>query len=215
MLNTLPRLSVWELSCRINGLDPSDNFNNKIPPSVKDTAKSLTRAFHYDDVSAISSRGIEGNTIRHSKKDKVYSPEIVQSKISECYEDGIIDLDFLESIYIEDEHFVAWCKKKNIPLPKFWFPYGYHDPLEDDKNSIKTEESLRSNQVDRLVCQAIGKTLWDIHPTMTIADMCNHKGIQIYGNGKQYKGAHTLRDWLSEIAPEEVKNRRGRPKKTL
>ena len=47
---------------------------------------------------------------------------------------------------------------------------------------------------------------------MTIASMCKHEAIQIFGNGKQYKGAHTLRDWISEVAPENIKGNKGRPK---
>lgn len=212
MLNTLPRLSVWEISCRINDLDPYGSFNQLIPPTVRDSAKSLTRAFHFDDIPALSSKGIENHTIQNEKMGKVYSPEMVQEKISECYEDGIIDMVFLDSIYIENESFVKWCQLKNIPLPKFWFPYGYLEQIEVGKD-VQKIETLRSNQIDKLVCQAIGSTLWDIYPNMTIADMCDHKAIQIYGNGKQYKGAHTLRDWLSTVAPPEVKNRRGRPKR--
>lgn len=47
---------------------------------------------------------------------------------------------------------------------------------------------------------------------MTIAAMTKHKAILNHGGGKLYTGKNTLRDWVKEVAPENVRNNRGRPK---
>lgn len=117
-------------------------------------------------------------------------------------------------------------------MPSFWFSTGWKPDKyyygswnsesdsgenasnEEPTTALEPETKLRSNQLDRSVCQAIARTLWDIYPQMTIADMCKHEVIQRYGNGKLYKGEHTLRDWLSDVAPPEVKGKRGRRKKS-
>jgi len=69
-------------------------------------------------------------------------------------------------------------------------------------------------KTDKLVCQGIARTLWDINPKMTLKDMTNHKAIQVYGNGCQYKDPKTLPGWLSEVDPRPEDQRRGPKKKT-
>lgn len=223
MINTLPRLSIWEIACRSNDLDPSIVDIKNLPLKLKDAIKSISRATHYDEnMSLLNSNGIENHTAFNPKTDKRYDTKEIQTKINDCYEKEIFDKEFLETVFIEDEHFAKWCINKNIPLPTFWFPNGWK-PLDfEDKtppvNVIDVENkpdiNLRSNQADKIACQAIGRTLWDIHPNMTIAAMCKHDAVQKYGNGKIYIGAHTLRDWLSEVAPENIKGKKGRPKKS-
>jgi len=223
MINTLPRLSVWEIACRVNELDPSAIDIKNVPLKLKDALKSITRAIHYDEnMMVLNNRGIENHHAINQKTGKRYDTEVIHELMSDCYEKDIFDKEFLESVYIEDENFAKWCLNKNIPLPLFWFPNGW-EPYEHE-NVINTEKSpesenipvlptLKGSQIDKIVCQGIGRTLWDIYPNLTIADMCKHEAIQRYGNGKLYIGAHTLRDWLSEVAPENIKGKKGRPKK--
>ena len=214
MLNTLPRLSIWEIACRMNDLDPRKVETKNLPLNVRDALKSLTRAIHYDeDLPVLSNRGIENQTVRNEKTGLKYDNETVHNKISDCYEKELFDKDFLDTIYFENEHFAKWCFRKIIPLPIFWFPNGWDfEESENIPTNIKSEANLRPNQIDKLLCQAISRTLWSLFPEMTIASMCKHEAIQIFGNGKQYKGAHTLRDWISEVAPENIKGNKGRPK---
>lgn len=224
MINTLPRLSIWEIACRINELDPSVTEVKNLPLKAKDAIKSIIRAIHYDEnMSILSNRGIENHGATNQKTGKKYDSDIIHDLLSDCYEKEKFDKEFLDAVYIEDEHFAKWCINKNIPLPSFWFPNGWkaHDYKEEiimDENSksesISDNTKLKESQIDKLVCQAIARTIWDIEPDMTIASMCKHQAIQIYGNGKQYTGLHTLRNWLSEVAPENIKGKKGRPKKS-
>jgi len=224
MINTLPRLSIWEIACRIYELDPSVTEVKNLPLKVKDAIKSLTRAFHYDEnMIALNSNGIENHHAINQKTGKRYDSEIIDQLLTDCYEKEKIDKEFLDAIYIEDEHFANWCINKSIPLPKFWFPNGWkpidfedHNSSQNlDDNDHKVAISIpRSNQIDKITCQAIARTLWDLYPNTTISDMCKHDAIQRYGNGKLYIGAHTLRDWLSEVAPDNIKGKKGRPRKS-
>ncbi|MDI1309720.1 MAG: hypothetical protein PSV17_09850 [Methylotenera sp.] len=223
MINTLPRQSIWEIACRSNDLDPSMVDIKNLPLKLKDALKSIARATHYDEkMSVLNSNGIENHSAFHPKTHKRYDPKDIHSKINDCYEKESFDKEFLETVFIEDEHFANWCINKNIPLPTFWFPNGWK-PFDFEEKTLtvnvvdkdnKLDINLRPSQADKIACQAIGRTLWDMYPNMTIAAMCMHEAIQKYGNGKIYKGAHTLRDWLSEVAPENVKGKKGRPKKS-
>ena len=213
MVNTLPRLSIWEIACRSNGFDPRTTQIEGMPLSIRDAIKSLTRAAHYDEnMPLLTYNGIENHRAINERTGKSYDQETIHSKISDSYVKELFDKDFLDTVYFENESFANWCLKQNIPLPEFWFPNGWHLDESIKVDSTKPEINFRPNQIDKLVCQAISRTLWDIYPVMTISAMCQHDAIQIYGNGKQYIGEHTLRGWISEVAPENIKGKKGRPK---
>ncbi len=225
MVNALKRLSIWEIGHRWHGVDPEQTDPKLLPLPVRDALRSLTRAIHYDDVHALNDQGIENHTVHNRSTNQGYSPERIHDKLAECYEGGVFDKQFLEAVFIEKEDIGKWCQQNKIALPDFWFSDGWKPPIFDGeaKENMKDEQgqpspqdtatALRPVQIDKLICQAVAKTLWEIYPKMTIADMCKNGCVQRYGQGKLYPGVHTLRNWLSEVAPTQVKGKPGRPKK--
>ena len=73
-------------------------------------------------------------------------------------------------------------------------------------------KKLLPQQIDKMMCQAVAKTLWDIDRTMTIKAMCEHPSILNYSGGKNY-AYKTLRGWFSSIDPREPDKKIGRPTK--
>ena len=212
MANTLKRLSIWEIAHRWHGEDPEQTDQKRLPLVVRDTIRSLTRGIHYEGLRVVNNRGVENHSAFHPQSEKNYTAEEIQNKLSESYEKSFFDRGFLEAVCLEREDLGKWCQEKGIALPVFWFSdqKSWADVSEGTPESVAT---LRPVQIDKIVCQAIARTLWDIYPTMTISDMTKHLAIQNHGGGKNYKGAHTLREWLSDVAPPEVKGKPGRPKK--
>lgn len=94
------------------------------------------------------------------KTGKQFNSELIHDLLSDCYKKEKFDKEFLDAVYIEDEHFAKWCINKNIPLPAFWFPNGWK-PIDFEDQKVDTPLP-RSNQIDKIVCQAIPRTLWDI-----------------------------------------------------
>jgi hypothetical protein len=110
--------------------------------------------------------------------------------------EGALNLDASDVV---PKKFIEWIYAKGYPVPyelKAFIGVVEKGPAL----SVKAEERL-----DRLVCQGIAKALWDIYPKMTIDDMQFHKAIQLYGGGKGYRGEGTLRRWLREVDPREIK----------
>ncbi|SDA16518.1 hypothetical protein SAMN05216315_1088 [Nitrosospira sp. Nsp18] len=217
MLNTVSRYSIWELGHRWHNLDPESTDSKKLPLVVQDTLRSLAGAYHYDDLMIVNSKGVENKGAYHEPTQHRYKHEEIEEGLADCNQRKIFDKPLLESVYIEQQPLGKWCLEKGIALPDFWFSAGWKPDSSYSgwqSDSSQPETKLRSLQIDKLVCQAIARTLWDSSPQMTIADMCKHEAVQRYGNGRLYKGEHTLRDWLSEVAPPEVKGKRGRPKKS-
>jgi hypothetical protein len=64
----------------------------------------------------------------------------------------------------------------------------------------------------RIACQQIAKQLWRKDPALTITAIVQHQAIQEYAGGAHYV-PEVVRRWISQAAPEEVKKRRGRPRK--
>lgn len=232
MLNTVKRFSIWELGHRWHNLEPESTDSKKLPLAVQDTLRSLAGAYHYDDLMIVNSNGVENKGAYHEPTQHRYKHEEIEEGLFNCYREKVFDKRQLESVYIEQQPLGKWCLEEGIALPGFWFSAGWkpdsyrYSRWQSDSSGKESllnaqesdgsqpETKLRTVQIDKPVCQAIARTLWDISPQMTIADMCKHDAVQRYGNGRLYKGEHTLRDWLSEVAPPEVKGKRGRPKKS-
>uniref|UniRef100_I2PWN0 Uncharacterized protein n=1 Tax=Desulfovibrio sp. U5L TaxID=596152 RepID=I2PWN0_9BACT len=89
--------------------------------------------------------------------------------------------------------FLAWADSKEIPIPGELL--GILDNLEP---AIGRH---RNSQLDRQRCEAIAQCLWDKDPTSTIEDIIKHPWIQQFGNGSQYTGKNTLRDWVRKVDP--------------
>lgn len=84
-------------------------------------------------------------------------------------------------------------------------------PTQPD-TQVKNEKALRDCQRIKLVCQQIASVIWLEDKTRTIPSVIKDDLIQKYGGANFYQ-EDTVREWLKEVAPREVKNRRGRPRK--
>lgn len=70
----------------------------------------------------------------------------------------------------------------------------------------------RVNQELRIVCQQLAKVIWTKESDRTIASVVDDPLIQEYGGAASYNH-ETVREWVRAVAPDHVKNRRGRPRK--
>lgn len=76
----------------------------------------------------------------------------------------------------------------------------------------ETEQTLRHNQRIKIVCQQIASVIWKEDKTRSYPSVVKDELIQKYGGAAPYED-DTVREWLKHVAPPEVKNRRGRPRK--
>lgn len=112
------------------------------------------------------------------------------------------DLDSVDAVVIPTQAFINYSGFNAIIDEQL----GYMDHTVGIPEETKR---LRSNQKAKLLSQAVAKTLWDIYPDMTIDDMCEHNAVLQYGGAKPYNKEKTVKRWLSEIAPEHIKNKPG------
>lgn len=103
---------------------------------------------------------------------------------------------------------VEWAKTKRLSLPVRLLNY-----MGGKTSEQSLEAKPTTSQIHKGLCQAVAKTLWELNPELTIAEIIKHPGILEHAEGKRYKGKNTLRDWVAEVDPRPASMKRG-PKKS-
>ena len=95
----------------------------------------------------------------------------------------------------------------------YHFSYHWPDPDSDEEAAEPTATSaLRQSQIAHVACQQIASVIWKKDRNRHIADVIRDELIQEYGGAKHYE-EETVRGWINVVAPPEVRERRGRPRK--
>jgi hypothetical protein len=212
-------LSIWEVAHRWQNTDPNKTDPENLPFAIQDAIRFLCRLLLqkklslYDEVFITPDDG-------KGKRETFF---IDQKTLPSEFELAITDRKYIKKIldgYLIDRFQLFDCSLNDQwDFPDFWFD----DELirvfggvinNADSSKITKELKLDSARsfIDKNACQAVAKALWDIYPNINISQMTKHPSVLNHGGGKNYKGKHTLRDWLYEIVPEHLKNRRGRPR---
>lgn len=212
-------LSLWEVAHRWHGVDPNKSDPSDLPLVVQDTLRYLCGAVLSGDVPLCISNVIDANDGHgnYFREIRYYEVEEIPLALQSCAFARTYDKAVLDSHVISRHSLFERSIWGHGKFPDFWEDEKLITDLggvflESESLESQKSPSPNSSLFDQSLCQAIAKTLWDIHPTMTIAAMTKHPAILKYGNGSLYKGKNTLRDWLSPVAPEHVK-KPGRPKK--
>lgn len=135
-----------------------------------------------------------------------------------CHDRREFDRARLEDIHLSAPELLEYCLERGINPPRFWFSesdilaaQNAREPISDSEG--QTTKGRHSNtHLDRELCRAIASTLWLLNPTLTIADIVKHDAIQRFGNGRQYTGKNTIRNWIKDLDPRPEEKRVGRPK---
>jgi hypothetical protein len=251
-------LTVWEISLRWAGLDPSRQWF-RLPLPARDNARMLTDAIlrlHLHCLTlSVEKWSSESGTppeffVRHHLTD-----------IEGCIAGRRFPRRLLQWALIDRWDMYLWCQRQGAPLPEFWFPAGWHlsyrwpeEPQRYDLSGVPAElaaageprfermssiagithfekvdsmerdhppqgepapsgdETLRTNQRARIACQVVATSLWKNEPEATIASMVKHPAIQQLCSGSHYDD-ETIREWIKVVAPDAVRQKRGRPPK--
>ena len=226
-------LTVWEVGYRWAGIEPRA-YPLSIPLAVRDNFRNLLGAILGGELVCVNL------SLEKRQADDELSPEFFirthLDKINECINWGRVPRRLLKWAILDRFDFMTWCERRAIALPEFWFPPGWKLDYEWAEREARATESpemgegqpaaevregelpegnearLRENQRARIACQQIAKALWRKNPGLTIAALVEHEAVQEHGGGGYY-APEVVRRWISQIAPEEVKRRRGRPRK--
>lgn len=211
-------LSIWEIAHRWQNTDPNKTDPENLSLEIQDSLRFLCRLLLQEkvdlyDVIFITPIDEKGKRETFFIEQKIFPPEIELAVAHRKYIKKILD-----GYQIDRCQLLGCSLNEQWDFPNFWFDdelmreFG-GNVLISDPSTLTKELKLYSARsfIDKNACQAVAKALWDIDPNINITQMTKHPSVLNYGGGKNYKGKHTLRDWLYEIVPEHLKNKRGRP----
>lgn len=215
-------LSVWEIAHRWAGFDPSGLPRLRLPLAVRDNCRILVDAILNGEINSLTLR-IEKWNVEDGIDNQKYFIRYYMDDVYACIWGKKFNRTLLKQARIDRFEMKQWCELHSIPPPEFWFPtgwgYSYHWEGRDVDLEVEAPADLdgpavRPSTVAKVASQQIARGLWKESPNMTIADMVKQPLIQQYGGAAVYTPA-TVREWLSAVAPSDVKNKRGRPRKKI
>lgn len=224
-------MSIWEISCRMAGIDP---FITIAPPDdqlFRDTIFLICDAYLKNELSAYS---------RPAQGESPDSHQIVRQQFEQALSSRQLSGLNMTSIHVNRWDFGVFLCKQKLPLPRFWFSDQDQEYFEEEANKsdevrmaeisrplrvdliptylgIKDDaepdllEQLQPKQIDRLVCQVIAKKLWQENPSLSYAELKKHDDMQRYGNSAYY-GLPAFRRWFAKLAPASATKKGRQPK---
>jgi hypothetical protein len=195
--NLPDELSIWEIAHRWHGVDLAHSTTP--PTKVLDTIRWICTAIDNEQLVAVDYR------FKHDRNTTAWER---LPKFFKQIRAGTFNRELLDGVFILDENLAKFCEEEGKPLPAFWFGEGTSIAPDDTK-------PLTNSQHDRIACQTIAQILWDQDPSLTVEAIQKHPWIQKFGNGAQYTGKATIRNWIKDLNPKPPEARRGRPRKIV
>lgn len=118
--------------------------------------------------------------------------------------------DYLDNLYVKRNEVIDLCIKCYYNLPPCWIP----EQLPYESKVVKEAKNYRptDEREDRIRCQVIASTLWELDSTIHPTHIARSKILQRIGNGGQYE-ISTITDWIAEFDPQKDYRKPGRPPK--
>jgi hypothetical protein len=155
-------------------------------------------------------------------------------EINGCIEDARYPVRFLKFVHVTKWDFREWCERSGTTLPDFWFGTDYRWPADESDDPLWAEsaakqfakhpetaqhflrqtlegQNLRPKLRMRYEAMLRALDLWIEDPERPIAQVAGQLWDE--GHGKNEVELRTVESWIREIAPENVRNKPGRPKK--
>ena len=233
-------LSVWDISFRWAGCDPR-KFYFRIPLEVENNFRNLMNAILSAEIECETISLEKRDYAPDEQKESIYYwlDDIYACIGGKRFNRKLFRWAYIErysfSLWCERMNIPlpefwfpkGWNLHYELPDNAMHPGYNYelqkwtHEERVEYFNGLKqtesgktvfTESKNRPNQETRVACQQIAKKIWSKEPNRTIASVIKDPLIQEYGGAGPYVD-DTVREWIKTIAPQPVRNRRGRPPK--
>lgn len=204
--------TVWQLAHNWVGAAPDKNYTDELPTELKE---AIHRLMHASLNQAISIRTRNrGFFLDESFLSFIFDFHHT-SRFLKCLRKDVFDKAYLDSIYVKRGDVLRWCQNEFLTPPPLWSEQKANAPGEftNIANKFVLENRIRDDRIDKLVCQSIARTVWQIDSNIHPSHMAKSKFIQLYGNGKLYTDEDTVKNWIAEVDPQKSERKTGRPPK--
>ncbi|MGJ8618689.1 MAG: hypothetical protein ACSHWN_00010 [Methylophilaceae bacterium] len=233
-------LSVWDISFRWAGYDPRKLYF-RIPVEVEDIARTLIHAIHKAELASNTimlekkpfDKDIEKYSFYYWADDffSTTSGRFVSRKLLKwttisrySFMDWCERMNApLPAFWFPEGWNLEYALRDGELKPGYRFRMNswseerrdaYWEEFDrdefDDKQS--PEIKLRKSQQAKIACRQVAEYIWKQDSTRTIASIIDDNLIQDYCGANYYDNA-TVRGWINDLAPDEIRSHRGRPRK--
>ncbi len=206
MLHERDFRSVWDIAHLWT--DQLRNENNaELPEHVADKVQKLIWAFVQKKITLRTRSAIR------VPSDPLYwfvfSMNKPRAQLMEMLVQRRFSRAMLDSLFVMRSEVLKWCEDDYLTPPSIWAVGSKNGNGAEIAKAVIGKH--RDEAIDKQLCQAIARTLWDIDPQVHPAHLFKHKAIQRYGNAKTYKDDETIRSWIAEVDPLKGQRKGGRP----
>ena len=198
-------LSIWEVAHRWAQFDPDSTIPGNLPEQVRYFIHKIVEGHFSRDLKLRRKNGYV--VPREPMYFFFFNMNMWFRQLWECLSKDEFDKEKLSSMFVRRSELLTLCLKEDIAPPSFWVKQRLPDaaPRSNVNNRPKEEET------DRLLCQAIAASLWELDPNIHPTHMAKSKVIQRYGQGRSYKDLNTIKKWIAEVDPLKSQRKSGRP----
>jgi hypothetical protein len=206
MLHESDFRSIWDIAHLWAGQSRGEH-DTELPEPVLDKVQKLIWAFTRKKISLRTRSGFRVPSDDHYvfffnfNKPRV---QLVEMLVQQRFDEAILD-----SLFVMRSEVLKWCEDDFLPPPAIWAGGAKNGGGAEEQKAVVATH--RDEAIDKQLCQAIARTLWDIDPQVPIAHMVKHKAIRPYGNASMYKDEDTVRSWIGEVDPLKGQRKAGRP----
>jgi hypothetical protein len=206
MLHESDFRSIWDIAHLWAGYSRSED-KTELPEPILDKLQKLIWAFARKKISLRTRSGnrVPSDDIQllffNLNKPRV---QLLDMLFQQRFDEAILD-----SLFVMRSEVLKWCEEDFLTPPAIWVTGAKTGSGAEEQKVVVGRH--REEAMDRLLCQAIARTLWDIDAQVHPAHMIKHKAIQKYGNAGQYDDDDTIRSWIVEVDPLRRERKPGRP----
>src|SRR5208282_1036896 len=200
--------SIWELSHIWDGSDPEKTDPANLPASVIDRIQKIVWGYLRKKLPVRKARG--GRIPDSDIYIFLFNINRWRIRLIRCVDYEEYDKKFLSSMYVMRSEVLRWCSNEYITPPEIWAVDRKNDSNGNGGNKTISGRH-KDDEINKQLCQAIARTLWDFDPRIHPAHMIDHKAIRKYGNGDIYRDDETVRNWIAEVDPLRKERKTGRP----
>lgn len=210
MLDSEEFKSIWDIAFLWEGIQPPEDDQSSIPDGVRKKIEKLIWAFREHQLKL---RDFEGQLVSDDMNSVFDILFLNKSRklLKKCYRQKHYPKSALDNLYIKRVDLLKWCKEDFTNLPEFWVEDSAK-PLSDYVHAKQPIGRHINQEQDKLLCQSIAQTLWDLDPNIHPAHLAKCKAIKLYGNGRLYED-ETIKKWIRDVDPLGNSRGDGRPRK--
>lgn len=203
--------TIWSLAHKWIGFDPDTTYPENLPPEVLLYIQRIAAAVFREQLPA------------RNKKRAIFIDDSTLSfiidlphfrKLKAFIFNGVLDKNYLNSIYVKRANVIDWCLKEYLEVPNFWQTKTQsvlsnlsYDTSDDENEGWYNDLTERRKQ--RVACLEMAKKLWTINSSQSYEQIYNDPVMKQFGNPNVFS-LDAFKKWARPFAPEQVKEG-GRP----